>query len=70
MEKRQKMELLGIVDDEEIMRMKREKDLYLKDKFSLETFEFKYEKELRQRNEKKRRMEEEKVKKEQDLCTF
>ena len=50
------MEALGIVDEEEIIRMKREKDLFLKDKFNLESFEVKYERELKQRNEKKKKM--------------
>ena len=46
-EKRKKMEAMGIVDEEEIIRKKRERDLFLKDKFSLEGFEVKYEREMR-----------------------
>ena len=30
---------LGIVDDDEILRMKKEKDLQLKGKFNIESFE-------------------------------
>lgn len=47
---------MGIIDEEEIIRMKKEKDLFLKDKFDLETFELKYERELKQRNEKRKRL--------------
>jgi hypothetical protein len=50
------MEAMGIVDEEEIIRRRKEKDLLLRDKFNLETFEQKYEKELRMREEKKRRL--------------
>lgn len=64
------MDALGIVDEEEIIRKKRERDLFLKDKFSLESFEMKYERELRQRNEKKRKMLELKLQQEKEMCTF
>ena len=64
------MEALGIVDEEEIIRKKREKDLFLKDKFDLETFEQKYEREIRHRNEKMRRMVELKIQQEKEMCTF
>jgi hypothetical protein len=33
------MEAMGIPDDEEIIKKRREKDILLKDKFSIETFE-------------------------------
>ena len=61
---------MGIPDDEEIIRKKRERDIFLRDKFNLESFEIKYDKELRQRTEKKRKLEEEKIKKEKEQCTF
>lgn len=64
------MDQLGIVDEEEIIRRKKEKDLFLKDKFNLESFEQKYEREIRLREEKKRRLVEQKMKEEKDMCTF
>lgn len=69
-EKRVKMVQMGIPDEEEIIRKKRERDIFLRDKFNLETFEIKYDKELRQRTDKKRKLEEEKIKKEKEQCTF
>ena len=38
-EKRIKMEAMGIPDDDEIIKKRRERELLLKDKFSIETFE-------------------------------
>lgn len=64
------MDHLGIVDEEEIIRRKREKDIFLKDKFNLESFEKKYEREIRLREEKKRRMFEQKLREEKEFCTF
>jgi hypothetical protein len=55
------MEALGILDEEEIIKKKREKDIILKDKFSIETFELKYDRELKRRAEKKRKLEEDKA---------
>ena len=60
-EKRIKMEALGIPDEEEILKKKKEKDMILKDKFSIETFEQKYDRELKRRAEKKRKLEEDKA---------
>jgi hypothetical protein len=62
------MEALGIQDEEEIIKKKREKDIILKDKFSIETFEQKYERELKRRAEKKRKLEEDKAFRE--ACSF
>lgn len=51
------MQAQGIVDEEEIIRKKKERDIFLKDKFNLESFEQKYERELKQRNERQKRRE-------------
>jgi hypothetical protein len=55
------MEALGILDEEEILKKKKEKDIILKDRFSIETFEQKYDRELKRRAEKKRKLEEDKA---------
>lgn len=60
-ERRMKMEAMGIPDEEEIIRSKREKEEKLKKDgvFSPETFEQKYDRELKRRAEKKKKLEEE-----------
>ena len=55
------MEALGILDEEDIIKKKREKDNILKDRFSIETFEQKYDRELKRRAEKKKKLEEDKA---------
>jgi len=62
------MEALGIPDDEEILKQKRMKELMLKEKFNIENFEQKYDRELKRRAEKKRKLEEEK--REREAYTF
>ena len=53
------MEALGIPDEEEIIKKKKEKELQLKDKFNIESFGQKYDMELKRRAEKKKKLEEE-----------
>ena len=64
------MEAMGIPDDEEIIKKRKEKDQILKDKFSIETFEQKYERELKRRADKKKKLEEDKVIREREAYTF
>ena len=44
--------------------------MILKDKFSIETFEQKYERELKRRADKKKKLEEDKVIREREAYTF
>jgi hypothetical protein len=46
-EKRMRNQALGILEEEDIIKMKKEKDAMLKDKFSLESFEMKYERQIK-----------------------
>jgi phosphoglycerate-specific signal transduction histidine kinase len=64
------MEALGIPDEEDIIKKKREKDNMLKDKFNIETFEQKYDRELKKRAEKKKKLEEDKQLREREAYTF
>ncbi|CDW77838.1 UNKNOWN [Stylonychia lemnae] len=59
---------LGIVDDEEILRMKKEKDLILKGKFNIESFEQRYEREIKQLFDKQKKREQERQNK--DVSNF
>lgn len=68
-----KMEAMGIPDEEDIIRSKREKEERLKNNngvFSIETFEQKYERELKRRADKKRKLEEDKQEREREQYTF
>jgi hypothetical protein len=65
-----KMEAMGIPDEEEIIRSKREREERLKNGFSIEGFEQKYERELKRRADKKRKMEEDKAYREKEQYTF
>lgn len=65
-----KMEAMGIPDEEEIIRSKREREERLKNGFSIEGFEQKYERELKRRADKKRKMEEDKMYREKEQYTF
>lgn len=64
------MEAMGIPDEEEIIRSKREREERLKNGFSIEGFEQKYERELKRRADKKRKMEEDKMYREKEQYTF
>ena len=64
------MEAMGIPDEEEIIRSKREREERLKNGFSIEGFEQKYERELKRRADKKRKMEEDKIYREKEQYTF
>ena len=73
-----KLEALGIPDEEEIIRARREKEEKLKmaaaaaaaGVFSMETFEQKYERELKRRADKKKKLEEDKQNREKEQYTF
>ena len=65
-----KMEAMGIPDEEEIIRSKREREERLKNGFSIEGFEQKYDLELKRRADKKRKMEEDKMYREKEQYTF
>jgi hypothetical protein len=65
-----KMEAMGIPDEEDIIRSKREREERLKNGFSIETFEQKYDRELKRRADKKRKLEEDKVVREKEQYTF
>ncbi len=60
------MEAMGIPDEEEIIRSKREREERLKNGFSIEGFEQKYDLELKRRADKKRKMEEDKMYREKE----
>ena len=71
MEKRQKMEAMGIPDEEDIIRQKREKEERLKlNGFNIENFEEKYDRELKKRADKKKKLEEDKIFREREQYTF
>ena len=61
---------MGIQDEEEIIKKKKEKDLQLKDKFNIESFGEKYDRELKKRADKRRKLEEDKVSREREEYTF
>lgn len=56
-ERRQKNAMMGIMDEEDILKMKRDKDEKLKGKFNIETFEQRYEREIKQLFDKQKRRE-------------
>jgi hypothetical protein len=64
------MEAMGIPDEEDIIKKKKEKDNLLKDKFNIESFEQKYDRELKKRAEKKKKLEEDKYLREREAYTF
>lgn len=39
---------MGIMDDEDIIKMKKDKDEILKSKFNIESFEMRYDREIKQ----------------------
>jgi hypothetical protein len=65
-----KMEAMGIPDEEDIIRSKREREERLKNGFNIETFEQKYDRELKRRADKKKKLEEDKVYREKEQYTF
>jgi len=65
------MEALGIPDEEDIFKLKREKEDKLKQTgFNIENFEQKYDRELKRRADKKKKLEEDKVDREREQYTF
>ena len=61
---------MGIIDDEEAIRLKRERDEMLKGKFTIESFEQKYDREIKVLMEKQKKREHEKFEREREECTF
>lgn len=61
LERKQKNLEMGILDDDDIIQKKKEKDMKLKSKFSIESFELKYEREIKQLFDKQRKREQEKL---------
>lgn len=59
-EKKLKNAMDGIMDEEEIIEVKKQKDSQLKGKFSLSLFEQRYERQIKQLLEKQKRREQEK----------
>ena len=55
------MEAKGIIDEEEILRRKKEKEAKLRENYDQTIFDQKYLRDLKMRAEKKQRMEEEKM---------
>lgn len=64
------MEAKGIIDEEEILRRKKEKEAKLRENYDQTIFDQKYLRDLKMRAEKKQRMEEEKMQKEKEQNTF
>lgn len=56
-ERRQKLREQGQLGEEEIVEAKRQKDIRLKGAFNIESFEEKYERDIKQLFEKQRRRE-------------
>lgn len=69
-ERRQKLRELGQLGEEEIVEAKRQKDIRLKGAFNIESFEEKYERDIKQLFEKQRRREQERVDNERLGCSF
>lgn len=64
------MKAQGQLDDDEIIRMKQIKDMELRQRLKNETFEQKYEREIKVLLDKQRKREQEKLQREQEECTF
>ncbi len=62
---------MGIPDEDDIIRLKQEKEEKLKQTgFNIENFEQKYDRELKKRADKKKKLEEDKVDREKEQYTF
>ena len=71
-ERRIKMEAMGIPDEEDIIRFKREREerIKMQNGFNIETFEQKYDRELKKRADMKKKLEEDRVEREREQYTF
>ncbi len=64
------MEALGIPDEDEIIRQRMEREERLKGEFNTADFQERYEKELKRRADKKKKLEEDKAHREREQYTF
>eukprot|EP00347_Sterkiella_histriomuscorum_P017955 403347343 len=69
-ERRQKNLQMGIMDEEDILKMKKDKAKVLKGKFNIESFEQRYDRDIKQLFEKQRKREQEKLNNEASGCSF